>query len=155
MATSKQNPELKRALAGMDKAYASGSKNWFNYLADDITVYGTTSAEPINGRENYIKNFSKLLTGAKRKVSILSRQVQSIGNVHIVYQVAQITQDGIVLNMKQSQVWAETEKGLKMNHMHSALLGAPQATNAITKLSSINVINERIATIATAVGVAQ
>lgn len=155
MANSKTNPELQRALLGMDKAYASGSKNWFNYLADDITVYGTTSAEPINGRENYIKNFSKLLTGAKRKISILSRQVQTVGEVFIVYQVAQITQDGIILNMKQSQVWGNTDKGLKMNHMHSALLGSPQATNSATKLSSINVINERIATIATAVGVAQ
>jgi SnoaL-like domain len=155
MAAVKQNSEIMKNLNGMDRAYETGNKTWFNFLADDITVYGTTSAEPINGRKNYIENFSKTLTGAKRKVNILSRQVQSVGNVVIVYQVAQITQDGIVLNMKQSQVWSTTEKGLKMNHMHSALLGTPQSVTSVSKLGSINVINERIAAIATAVGVAQ
>lgn len=154
MATQANSPVLKE-LSKMDKAYASGSKTWFDFLADDVTVYGTTSAEPINGRENYIKNFGKLLISAKRKLNVLSRQVQSVGEVYIVYQVAQITQEGIVLNMKQSQVWGLTPKGLKINHMHSSLLGTPQATSAATKLRSINVINEKIATIATAVGVAQ
>jgi hypothetical protein len=85
----------------------------------------------------------------------LSRQVQSVGNVFIVYQVVQVTQDGIAVNMKQSQVWGETEKGLKINHMHTSVLGTPQAVSAISRVQSINVINEKIATIATAVGVAQ
>jgi hypothetical protein len=155
MAKSQTNSELLRNLSGMDKAYSSGNKSWFDYLADDITVYGTTSAEPINGKADYIKNFAKVLTSAKRNVTILSRQVQSVGDVYIVYQVAQITQEGIVLNLKQSQVWGRSATGLKMNHMHSALLGAPQSVDSITKLKSINVINEKIATIATAVGVAQ
>lgn len=155
MGKSQANSEVLKALSGMDRAYASGSKSWFDYLANDITVYGTTRAEPIVGKEDYIKNFGKTLTGSKRKVDIISRQVQAVGNIIIVYQVAQITQDGIVLNMKQSQVWGPTEKGLKMNHMHSALLGTPQATSAATRTKTIDVINERIATIATAVGVAQ
>ncbi len=155
MGKSQTNSELLKTLSGMDRAYASGSKTWFDHFDDNATVYTNSSAEPIIGRSNYINNFAKLLASTKRKVQIISRKVQAVGNVFIVYQVEQVTQDGVVVTMKQSQVWGETQKGLKINHMHSSVLGTPQATSTISKLGSINVINEKIATIATAVGVAQ
>jgi hypothetical protein len=151
----KTTQEILKTLQAMDEAYASGNKSWFDFFADNVTVYTNTSAEPIIGKDNYVRNFAKLLGSTKRKIDVLSRQVQSVGDVHIVYQVVQVTQDGIVVNMKESQVWGDTKDGLKLYHLHSSLLGTPHATSVATKASSINVLNEKIATIATAVGMAQ
>lgn len=146
---------LNSTLSKMDKAYASGSKSWFDFLDDEIIIYTNTSAVPFKGKKSYYDNFAKLLGSSKRKLEILSRQIQEIGNVFIVYQVVQVIQDGVMVNMKQSQVWAETKRGLKMNHLHSSVLGTPLAKVNSKKLSSINIINEKIATVAAAVGVAQ
>lgn len=152
---SQSNADLLKTLSKMDKAYASGSKSWFEFLDDNVIVYTNSSAEPIKGRANYASNFSKLLGSTKRKLQILSRQVQSVGDVQVVYQVVQVTQEGVVVNMKQSQVWTQTAKGPRINHMHTSVLGTPQAVSPALRTSSINVINEKIATVATAVGVAQ
>jgi len=75
----KTDPSLVKALAGMDKAYTAGSKAWFNYLADDVLVYSTNSGQPFKGKSAYFKHFEKSLVSSKRKVDVLSRQVQTIG----------------------------------------------------------------------------
>ena len=79
-----------------------------------------------------------------------------MGEVAVMYQTVQITQDSIVVNIKQSQVWGDTADGWKVNHIHSAIIGTPQAKNPGEKrLTAINVINEKIASMASVVGVAQ
>jgi hypothetical protein len=156
MAKSRINPDLQKALTGMDKAYISGSKEWFNYLSDDVIVYSNISGDPFKGKVAYMEHFEKSLISSKRKMEILSRNVQTIGEISIVYQTVQIVQDNIVVSMKQSQVWRATESGWKVNHLHSAIIGQPQSINpSVKKVGAINVINEKIASMAAVMGVAQ
>ncbi len=49
-----------------------------------------------------------------------------------------------------------TKEGWKINHLHSTFANTPNVTGALAKrVKGLNVLNEKIATIATAVGVAQ
>lgn len=156
MAKKTSSPELLKALAGMDKAYTSGSKTWFSYLSDDVLVYSSSSGEPFKGKAAYAKHFEKSLTSATRKVKILNREIQTMGEISVVYQAVQILQENVIINMKQSQVWKLTDKGWKVNHIHSAVVGSPQALKPETsRASTINVINEKIASMAAVLGVAQ
>lgn len=150
------NTDLEKTLLQMDKAYKSGSKTWFDFLSEDVTVYSSNNPTPHKGKASYREYFEKSLTGSKRKLEVLSRKIQSMGEVSIVYQTTQIIQDNVVANMNQSQVWVITPSGWKINHLHASLVGTPQAVSPTTnRLNAINVLNEKIATIATAVGVAQ
>lgn len=154
----KANADLERVLSQMDKAYASGSRTWFDFLSDDVTVYSSNNAAPFKGKGSYMDHFAKALTSGKRKLDVLSRRIQDMGEISIVYQTVQITQDNVVVNMNQSQVWGMTQKGWKVNHLHASIVGTPQVAKVPSggnRLNAINVLNEKIASIATAVGVAQ
>lgn len=152
----KNQATLENALSQMDKAYTQGKKIWFDFLADDVLVYSSNSGEPFKGKEAYRKHFEKSLTSSKRKVEILNREIQVMGEVSVVYQTVQINQDNIIANMKQSQVWKLTQQGWKVNHIHSALIGTPQAANpTVSRIGAINVLNEKIASMAAVLGVAQ
>ncbi len=154
--TKKADREFINALSEMDKAYNQGSSKWFDFLSEDVIIYSVNSGTPFKGKKEYVKHFGKALAAAKRKVELLTRDIQTMGTISVVYQTVQINQEDILLNMKQSQVWEHTEKGWKVNHIHSALVGSPQAANpAIKKLGAINVLNDKIAAMAAVAGVAQ
>lgn len=156
MAKSKALSDLEATIAKADRAYTSASKDWFNFLTDEVLVFTNASATPFKGRNSYREHFERTLTSAKRTMTVLSRQVREMGTVGIVYQVVQITQDEVVATLKQSVVWEATPNGWLINHMHSAILGTPHMeTKDRQRLVSIDVINERIASIASVVGVAQ
>lgn len=156
MAKSKINPEFLKQISIMDKEYSSGKQSFFDNFDDNVVIYTNITAEPIKGKENYVKNFSELLGSKKRKLNIISRQIQSLGSIYIVYQVIQVVQEGVAVNMKQSIVWGVNDKGYKVNHMHTSTIGTPHVVSPLKKnIGSINVINEKIATIAATVGVAQ
>lgn len=154
--TKKPDPEFAYTLSEMDKAYNSGNPDWFNFLSDDVIVYSVNSGTPFKGKKEYAAHFKKALTASKRKVELLSRDIQTMGKISVVYQTVQINQQDIILNMKQSQVWELTDKGWKVNHIHSALVGSPQAANpAVKRIGAINVLNDKIAAMAAVAGVAQ
>lgn len=146
---------LSSTIQQADKAYESADKKWFDFLSDDLIVYNNSSSEPFKGKKAYQKFFEKSLTSGKRKLSILSRLTQELGESAIVSQSIQITQDGIIANVKQSVVWISTLEGWKIKHLHSALVGTPQPTKSANKLTAITVLNEKIASVASVVGVAQ
>ena len=156
MKNQKSENDLSKVLKTMDKVYSSGDVSWFDYLTDDVVVYSQNSAEPYHGKKSYQKYFQPALTASKRKLKIISRDIRSVGENSIVSQTVQVIQDNVVVNIKQSQVWTMTSKGWKINHFHSAFAGNPHPTDSLSRgLRSISVINEKIATIASVVGVAQ
>lgn len=150
-----KSSEIKKQLSNMDKLYSTSDTAWFDFFDDNVTIYTNKGVEPIIGKDTYVKNFANTFVKNNRTLKVLSRQIQSLGSVSIVHQVVSVTQDGVNVNMKQTQVWSETKNGLKINHLHSSIIGSPQATSGIKNLGSIQILNEKIATIATAVGVAQ
>lgn len=157
MPNQKTDPELLKALAEMDKAYSSANRKWFDFLADDIIVFSTNNVEPFKGKKAYMAHFSDSLVSAKRNVEVLQRDILTMGDVSIVYQTTQVDQGGIIVNLKQSQVWKLQKEGdWKVNHIHTAMIGSPQPKDpGASKISGIKVINEKIASMASMVGVAQ
>lgn len=154
--STKVDSGLKQALDRTAKLYANGDPKLFDYFAEDAIVYAVGSTEPFRGRDAYRKHFERTLVAEKRKISFLQQDVLNIGEGKaVVAQTAQITQGGIIANIRQTMVWASNGGGWKIQHVHTTLVGEPTAVKAPTTASAIRVLNERIATVAAVLGVAQ
>jgi len=155
MAPNKREQQLLSIINEMDKYYEAGSTKWFDFLTENVVVYNNTSASPFKGKASYVEHFQSALIGAKRKLKVISRTIQNLSDTAIVYQTIQIDQDGIIANLKQSVVWAIVHDEWKVNHFHSSMVGKPHSATTPKKMDSINVINDKIASIASVLGVAQ
>lgn len=147
---------LQQALDRTAKLYANGDPALFDYFAEDAIVYAVGSTEPFRGRNAYRKHFQPILTAEKRKISFLQQDVLNIDEGKaVVAQTAQITQGGVIAHIRQTMVWASDDGGWKVQHVHTTLVGEPTPAKMPTSASAIKVINERIATVAAVLGVAQ
>lgn len=155
MPPTNQDKELLATINKMDRFYETGNMKWFDFLTKDVVVYNNTSASPFKGKSSYTEHFEKSLVGGKRKLRVISRTIQNLSDTAIVYQTIQINQDAVIANVKQSVVWAQTDEGWKVNHLHSSIVGTPHAASGGKSLKGINVINDKIASIASMLGVAQ
>lgn len=147
-----------RVLSVLDQstaAYTSGDSSFFNYFAKDATIYSVGSSEPFQGRDAYREHFEPHLTATKREEAVLDRTVQIIGDKAVVAQTARITQSDVSANVRQTIVLGETAEGVKVLHLHTALIGTPTSSEVPLSASSINVINEKIASVPEVLGVAQ
>jgi ketosteroid isomerase-like protein len=154
-----QQSELReRVLSTLDnsaRAYMNGDAAFFNYFAKDATIYSVGSTEPFAGRDDYRKKFEAHLTGTRREETVLDRTVQIIGDKAVVTQTAQIKQDDITANVRQTYVLGETSEGLKVVHLHTTLLGSPTGSELPDSPAAIRVLSEKIATVPETLGVAQ
>lgn len=147
---------LQKALDTTARLYANGDEGLFEYFAKDAIVYAVGSTEPFRGREAYRKHFGPVLTGEKRKIKFLEQDVVVLDDGKaVVAQTAQIIQSGIVAHIRQTMVWAKGDDGWKVHHVHTTLVGQPTALKAPTTGRAVKVLNERIATVAAVLGVAQ
>jgi ketosteroid isomerase-like protein len=155
-ASKKSNPELERAMRDSLKAYAAGDKRFFGYLSSDVRVYSLNSAEPIVGRKAFESAFAPTFQ-TKRKVSILKKDIQLSDRQAVLSQTLQVTVDGVDSFMRQTVIWEQSDKGeWQMSHIHNALVGQPVLSGKTPKTANaVRVLNERIATVAATLGVAQ
>lgn len=156
---NKIDVELKNAMDASLKAYSNGSEQFFSYFTTDARIYAPEStAEPIVGREAFARGFGRTLASVKRKVKVVCSDIQVRGDHAVVAQVLQMETNGVMLHVRQSVVWERDEKGAwLMSHVHNTLVGQPVVSEGIVPLTakSVQVLNERIATVAASVGLAQ
>lgn len=153
---SRIEPELKTAIDASLKAYASGDRKFFDYLADDVRVYGVTSAEPIIGRKEFEAAFGSNFQKFKREVKVVTEDVQAGPQEAILAQTLEITTEGVTSFVRQTVVWRNAAHAWKIVHIHNAFVAQPIHTGATPNTAAaLRVLNERIATAAAAVGVAQ
>jgi ketosteroid isomerase-like protein len=141
-------------------AFNSGDPAFFDSFARDATIFAVDSTEPIQGRDAYRRSYQEILTRDKRQKTITDRTVQIVGDKAVVTQTAEIKQGDLTANIRQTLVCGKTEEGVKVLHAHTALLGAPVTVftddGGITRsVAEIRVLSEKIATVATVLGVAQ
>jgi ketosteroid isomerase-like protein len=144
-----------RVLASLENsllAFNAGRPEFFDEFAEDAMIFTADSPEPIKGRETYRKEFEAAFTSQKREKTILDRTIQIVGDKAVVKQTATITQADASAKVLQTLVYGETGEGLKVLHSHTALM-TPDAANG--GAPAVQVLNEKIATTATVVGVAQ
>jgi hypothetical protein len=149
------DPELRKAMDSANQLYIKGDARWFDLLAEDATVYSLNSLEPHRSRSAYRQSFSATLTAEKRAMKVLDENVQMMGESALAARSLQITQGGVIVNVRQSIVWRKTDKGWKMHHLHTALVGSPVPAKMPKTAKAVRVLNERIATVAAVLGVAQ
>jgi hypothetical protein len=147
--------EVKRLLEVSQNAYHSGDPSFFNCFTDDATIFSVGSSDSIVGGEAYRRHLQPRFAGYTREVTIIHRIIKIIDDKAIVSQTAQIKVSEIISNIRQTMVFVKTPKGVKVQHLHTALIGSPIAEHVPTDLSSIRVLNEKIATVASVLGVAQ
>jgi hypothetical protein len=146
---------VKRQLEVSERAYNAGDPSFFNNFTEDATIFSVGSTESIIGREAYQQYLQPRFAGYTRTVKVLDRNLKIVDDKAVVTQTAQITVSGITSNVRQTMVFIDTQDGAKVQHLHTALIGTPVAQEIPTDLSSIRVLNEKVATIAGVLGVAQ
>jgi len=145
---------LRQPAQAVQDAYAHGDPAFFNYLANDCTVYSIGKATPFTSKADFQAYFQPLLTATTRKIKILSQEAKSMQDRCLILKTMQITQDGVIANVRQSSIWHQTNGAWLLEHMHNALVGSPSA-DAPRNVDAIVPLNERIATVAAVLGVAQ
>jgi hypothetical protein len=134
-------------------AFNEGQPEFFDEFSDDATIFTADGKEPIKGREAYRQRYLSALTGQKREKTILSRNMQVIGNKAVVTQTARIAENGSTADVLQTVVYNNDGDTVRVHHLHNALL-SPQASDTATP-PAVRVVNERIAAVASVLGVAQ
>lgn len=155
---SKQYEEQyeEKVRASLDRslvAFNEGHPAFFDEFGDDATIFTADSREPIKGREAYRQRYLSALTSQKREKTILSRNMQIVGDKAIVTQTARIAENGSSADVLQTIVYSNGGDTVRVQHLHNALV-LPQAGDAATT-PPVRVVNERIAAVASVVGVAQ
>jgi hypothetical protein len=147
---------LRKAMNESMHAYENGDQAFFDYLSDDVLIYGLDSSEPTVGRKVFEEKFLPSFSKSKRKVDQTFQDIRVVGGQAILSQVLQVSTDGISLPVRQTVVWEGRKGKWHMTHIHNARAGQPVSVEKMpTTAAGIRVLNERIATVATAVGVAQ
>ena len=153
--TARPDASLKKAMRDSLKAYGAGDNTFFDFLADDVRVYNLDSSEPIIGREEFQERFSPTF-GAQRKVKTASQDLRMVGDHAVISQTLQITVAGVSMPVRQTVIWEGGRGSWRMSHIHNAHAGQPVAVGALpSSAEGIRILNERIATAASCVGVAQ
>lgn len=155
MATQDIDPALKKTMTSSLRLYDDADAKWFNVLADDATVYAIGRAEPFVGKKAYEKVFLSVLAATKRKTKVLHQDIKMLDMTAVVTQTLQIKQDGILSSVRQSVVWTKSKKDWQIRHLHTALIGQPNAIKVAKSAGDVQVLNEKIATVAAVLGVAQ
>ncbi|RSK38918.1 nuclear transport factor 2 family protein [Hymenobacter perfusus] len=165
METNFLDPALEFAMRDSLEAYAEGDQRFFDYLhekvqihSNDARLFALKETEAIDGRETFREKFTQFET--KRSVNEVSLNVQMIAaNKVLAARNLSVEVNGIESSVRQTIIWDKGADGKwQMSHIHSALVGQPVLTGANAQalsMEEIRVLNERIATVAATVGVAQ
>ena len=157
LADERVDPQLKEAMDESLRLYAEGDERFYDFVSDDVRVYSLDSVEPSLSRDSFRKAFAPTFS-VKRDVRVLNMDVQAKGDQAVLAQALEISIDQIAVFVRQTVIWERGgERGWQMSHIHNALAGRPISTSGQLPQTAaeVQVLNERIATVAAAVGVAQ
>jgi len=145
-----------RVRASLDRsvvAFNEGRSEFFDEFADDATIFTADGKDPIKGREAYRQRFEHALTSLSREKIVLTRNMQIVGSRAVVTQTARITENGSSADVLQTIVYIDGGESVRVQHLHNALL-TPQASHTLTA-PPVRIVNERVAAVASVLGVAQ
>jgi hypothetical protein len=134
-------------------AFNEGLPEFFDEFGDDATIFTVDRKEPIKGREAYRQRYLSTLTSQKREKTVLSRNIQIVGDKAVITQTARITENGSSADVLQTIVYSNGGDSVRVQHLHNALLTPPASETATPP--PVRIVNERIAAVASVLGVAQ
>jgi ketosteroid isomerase-like protein len=147
-------------------AYEKGDPSFFDFFAQDASLFPISSPTRIDSLEEYRRVFeSELTRGVSRKVQLMSPEIRVMGDVALVSAHQRIFQDGSRFNFRFSAVVLQDAKGnLKVAHMHfspltgstlpaAAAMGISAAAfSSARNIEEITLLEERVATAAAMTG---
>jgi ketosteroid isomerase-like protein len=155
------NVSINSAINSHIDAYEEGSAKYFDAFSEDAVVYNLYNEyvmdddDTFKGRDAYRKHFEPHLS-TKRKVNLLQREVQTKGDTTIVSSTFEVSQSDIQFVVRQFAVWTEENGEWKIQHLNNTCVGNAVPLGELPRTTSgIKVLNERIATVAAVLGVAQ
>jgi hypothetical protein len=158
---TKEDPALTTAIDDSLKAYANGDPRYFDFLTDDVRVYNWDATEPIIGRKVFEAAFAPNYK-PHNNVAVVDRDVRSSDGQAVVAQTLEISDEGVACLLRESSVWEYGDGQWRMSHINNTLFAKPGETagnlgTGAVALSpeAVRVVNERIATVPSSVGVAQ
>jgi ketosteroid isomerase-like protein len=139
-------------------AYERAEPRFFDYLQDDVRVYNLNSVEPMVGRKEFETAFMPAFK-RKRNVKVIESDVRESGDQAVLAQTLEVSdeQEDVALCVRQTVVWEQEDAEWRVSHIHVTLVGQPvMASERLPEsATAVRVLNERIATVAACVGVAQ
>lgn len=147
--------DLKVAVDDFNHGYAKGDPNWFSHFADDVTVYGNDSPEPVSGRDAYRQHFEKTLTGQQRTVHVIQQDAQLMGDTAVVMQLFEIATSHVNVVARESAIWHKGKAGWKVVHLNTSLVGNATSATATKTANAVRVLAEKVALVSSQAGVAQ
>lgn len=144
--------QVRQSLDRSVAAFNEGQPEFFDEFAEDAMIITVDSKEPIHGRAAYRERYEAGLSTEKREKTVLNRNLQVMGNKAVVTQTARIKQAEKTVDVLQTIVYGLTGEGVKVLHLHTALLAPKGSSNG---MQSVRIVNEKVAPVAGVVGVAQ
>ena len=148
---SKLEDNLQQLVHAFNDAYGKGDPAWFDYFADDATIYSNGAAEPIVGREAYRSEFEKTLTTEKRAINVVQQDEQMMGDTAIVMQLIDVFMSRTHLIVRESTIWKRSAGSWKVAHLNTSVISAEDSKAS----RAVRVLNEKIAIVSSQAGVAQ
>ena len=149
------SPDLEKAIWDSHEAYAKGETRFFDYLTEDVRVYNLYATEPMIGRDLFREEFRTFEEG--RDVRILKTDVKPEGERAVLSQTIEVGKPDVKFIVTQTVVWEQQKGDWKISHIHTAQVGQPilGSEASVRSTDDVRVLNERIATVAATLGVAQ
>ncbi|MFI7535867.1 nuclear transport factor 2 family protein [Streptosporangium sp. NPDC049376] len=154
MTSQTASPDLERAIADSLEAYANGENRFFDYLTDDVRVFNLNDPQPMIGRRQFEESFAEGFR-LPREVRVISADLQPMKDSAILSQTLEVRSEGVSAFIRQTVVWRQEGGEWRIGHVHNAMVGQPTTDELPQNPDQITVLREKIATVATAVGVAQ
>lgn len=156
--------DLQQAIEELNNNYIQSNPAYFDAFADNALILVIESSRPIIGGKEYRRNFEATLTSGHREMTVLDAEGQLINNENaVVTQSLEIQSPGnpVSVIVRESLTLTKINGVWKIISFHAARLDTSlsvriDSTTATPRLlDRVRVINERIATAASAVGIAQ
>ena len=147
--------EVLSTMKRWQEAFEAGDKSFFEYFADDVSIFTLSTPTRIDGREVYREGFEDSFLGRERKSQILSPEVKVLSDDSAMMTFHnRILIDGQSANIRGTVIFARDRGGkLKCVHMHNSPLTQPGMTARLgADLEGITVLEERVASAVAMVG---
>jgi ketosteroid isomerase-like protein len=128
-------------------AFNAKKADYFDAFAPDVVVFTPDRQDAVKGIDAFKQQFQPLITGDSEE-KVQNRSVQILGDKAVVTQNVQLMLPNSTLNLRQTLIVGDTPQGPRIVHFQSAPLNP-------ANMAAVSVVNNRIATVAPVLGVAQ
>jgi ketosteroid isomerase-like protein len=129
-------------------AFNAKKPEYFDAFAHDVVVFVPDRTDPVKGVDAFKEQFKTLITGDSEE-KVQGRTVQILGDKAVVTQNVQLMLANSTMNLRQTLIVGDSPNGPQIVHFQSSPITPAK------NLPAVSVVNNKIATVAPVLGVAQ